>query len=848
MLKQSIGIMAACLVLGLTSCSDDNPWMGAAGHGAIRLQVSTDGRVRDAVPETRAGSETLPNVPPVEDFSIKLVKDDGSFSKEYPRLADFQAEQSFPTGTYTLSALYGDANEMGFDEVAFAGSTKVTVLEGETAEAQVTATVAHSLISITYTDGFKNYLHSYSAAVHTDGHGYLDIPADAQGPAYVVPGKVNVAVTFSNQQNQSVTLQPAEFMALAGHHYHITMDVNNGANGVAQLQILFDDSVEQESVEIDLTSELFTSPGPTVTPQGFTDGQAVEFLAGEAPNDKYRFNVISHGGLKEVNLTINSTAYTPPFGKEINLIGASEEVQRQLEELGIECKGIFRNPDKMAIVDCSGLPKNLPAGEYEISLQAKDAFTRISDAVSFKFNAVAPHLEASGLSAIAGLNEGSVAVTYNGSNPEQDITFKAYDQYGNWVDAKVQSAARQAKTRAIESNTYVFTIKLPDTSRNPMPVKVYLYGQEMQQISLPVEQPAYSVAADALARKVLVKVTASGNQTELITQALNFFENGTKIAESRIVRESTDGMVTISGLNPGQSYTLQASLNNKPGDGAKSLTFTTETATDVTNGDFAATTETININPINAGGVYSYSFTFITDDYQNRSSIVVNTPNGWGNINNITCNQNSSLMNTWYVVPSTFVDPATGYVTVRTVGYNEDGPAIPKGSATLSNYYSRTAPDKSAFKVAAGQLFYGNSADGTSFNTRPSSMTFAYQFAPKNGETGSAKVVVYSGNTVIGAGKLNVSNTSGTAQVDIKYIDSASLFGKSATSIAIVFQSSSATEPYIDVPSGTDLSDNPNSALVPTRSPFKGDTLAANSYKSFASGSVLTIQNVKLNY
>lgn len=832
--------------------------MGEGGQGAIILQLSADGKVTNALPQTKAEEETLLfELPSVEDFSIRLEKTDGSFSKDYPTVEHFKKETGFPTGAYKLTALYGDPREMRFGIPAFYGSTDLVVLEGQTTAATVTATVAHALISIDYTDEFKNYLHDYSAEVHSDGYGYLAITEDAEGVACVVPGNVKIAVEFTNPQNQTVKLQPAEFEALAGHHYHIVMNVNGGEVGDAQLQITFDNSLTREEVLIDLTEELFTSPAPTVKAVGFDNNADLEFLSGEAPEGQLRFNVISHGGLKEVNLSLNGTdasgkSFVPAFGNELNLVNAPANAQNQLAQLGIDCKGLFNNPDKMAIVDFSSLPGKMAPGSYEISLSAKDSYSRVSDPVTFRFTAVAPTLEATGLTAIAGLNEGTVSVSYNGSHPDTDITFKAQNKMGVWVDAKVLGIIESAKTRALPVNNYVFTIQLPDTEHSPMNVKVYLYGEEKQTVTLDIEQPQYSLSADGFAGKVLVKVSASDEQLPLITANLNFFEEGVKIADDRIRRNVEDGFITISGFNPSESdanlnsYTLYSSFGSKVDSNSKSVGFTTEVASNLPNADFQSFSETINIPQINAGAPYEYSVWVFKGHYQNRSSIVINTPDEWDNVNSITCNYDgSSEKNTWYVVPSTLQTKA-GEVVIRTVGYNPNGPALQEDVASTWGYYSKNHPTYDQLIARAGELSYGTeSSKGKAFSSRPASMTFNYAYESRNGESARARVVVYSNGNVIGTGTADVNSASGQSTVSIKYVDDRNLFNKKATSIAVVFTSSTVATPYIYIPEGDELNDNPNP--VPNAGSW-GASISANSYKSYASGSQLTISNVNLNY
>ena len=849
-----------CMLAGLlvfTACNDDNPWMGPAGRGGISLNVRADGHVADAVPLTRA--DALFTVPAADDFSIKLEKNDGSYSRTFATLADFRAEDGFPTGVYTISAFYGNPEEEGFDVPYFFGSEQVTVLEAREAEVSILSKVANSLVSLTYTDNFKNYMTAYLARVHSEGHSYIDIPAEETRPAFVAPGNVGLTVSFTNPQGQSVTIQPTEFTAQGGHHYHITLDVNGGNVGTASLVVSFDDSLTKEDVTIDLTDELFTSPGPSINPQGFVSGEEVEFLAGEAPAQKYRFNVISHGGLKEVNLTIASDTYVPPFGKELNLMEANETQQQQIAELGIDVKGIFKNPDRMAYIDISELPMHLPSGKYTVSVVAKDNFTRVSEPGSISFTAVAPTLDVTPLSAMAGINQGSLSVSYNGSHPDKDISFKAQNKNGIYVDAPVTSCLEATKTRSIPVNDYIFTIQLADTEHDPVPVKVFLYGNEVKTVNLKVEEPSYTLAADGFATKAYIKVNASDDQIALITANIRLFKDGAAIPAANIVDRNTEtGVITITGLEPNHDYEVKGTLRNSLSENSPVVSFRTEANLQLANGGFDQIERTID-ETINSGGQYKAGSSNSRFVY-NTADVVVDVPlrsTGWATLNPLTYFTGSTSKNTWFMVPSTFMN-ADGAVVIRSVAYSHEG-VEPEGASNgglSTKYYNGTAPD---FQYrSSGELFLGSydftgtasRKDGISFASRPSSVTFDYSYVPYNNEMGDVYVAVLdaSGNVIVSK-TVNITSASNSSMtVTLPAYE----FGRKAASLRICFRSSNGSV-STKVPSGDDLNeryDADNSVLNAHVSPPAGGSFHVpnNLYKALSTGSVLTVDNVKLNY
>lgn len=841
--------MFAALAAGLASCSDDNPWASEAGTGGLKLHLRADSEVTDARPQTRAQGLTAPSA---SDFSIRLEKMDGSFSQTWPLLSDFDAEDSFSTGAYTLTAFYGNPEEEGFDKPYFEGTTQVTVLEQRLTEAELTATLANTMVSIDYTDAFKKYFSDYKTTVHSEGHTYVEIPKEEIRPAFIAPGEVDLTVEFTKPNGKSAKVQPASFAALARHHYHITFDVNGGNVGEAQLTIIFDDTLAQEDVTIDLTDELFSSPAPSIKPVGFTDGQQLELLSYTAPENPLKFTVIAYGGLSEAMLTISSADYAPAFGKEINLVGATPAQQQQIADAGIKVIGLFKNPDKMASVDISGLIAKLPAGDYEISMMAKDSYTRVSDPISVKFTSVPLQLTATPQMGVFGTNQAIIEVAYNGSNPKEDITYQAMNRNGVYVAAAVTSCQETTRTRSIPVRNYLMGITLPDAEREDIPVKVFLKGKEVAQLTVRLVQPEYSLQHDDYSTYSVIKVnTTEPDMRASVTNALRLYMAAgsgtpTGIGSSQLRRDTEHGFIYITGLTPSTQYTLKASLTSDMSN-TKDLSLSTENAAAIPNGDFSQVHETINIGSIQTGGQYTGTI-FSKPKYPIHSSIVRSEADGWASINAKTCWTGSANMNTWFCIPSTWVDG--GIANIQSVGFNHNG-SEPSFTKETGVYYSKNAPSFGDANRASGELFLGSYSfngtesrtDGIVFASRPQSITFDYSYAPYGNENGLAYIALTAADgTIVASGTMQLTANS---QMTTKTISLGNYaFGKKATGIQVRFLSTGSGVPGLNIPSGTALRESAVNAGNFTRPPV----ISANNYAAKATGTLLRIDNVKLNY
>lgn len=842
-------LAAACA--GLTSCSDESPWGGSDSEGGIRLDLSTDGRV---MRQTRADEAVSPMVPDGDSFAISLTKSDGSYSKNWSSVEGFNRESAFPIGDYDVVATYGDVNVEGFGLPAYRGVTQVHVSPGAVSDAHITATLANAMVTIRYTDDFKANFSAYSASIQTEGHDYVVFAQNEDRPAYISPSEVKLNLTLTNSAGESVTIRPAGFTANARHHYAVTIGVtDDSVTGDLALDVVFDEDVVAETVEVPLGDELWTAPAPTVTAKGFST-EALSMIEGDAPANALEFHVFAFGGLHAATLNVvTSSLYAPAFGRSVELVNADDLVQSQLKAEGVDCAGFFRNVDKMGVVNVTKFVENLPAGDYKVQLQVVDALTRTSKPTELSVNVTPVTIEASAPTKADFLStEVTVDVTTNCEAVKEKVTFKAPDENNRMVEVPVKSVtevtapAGKAARAAGESHTYRYVLDVAAVSGSEVDVQV-IYGNKVQEVKVPVDVPEFDMAVDAFARYIVVKVNPKdASQLAEIVGGLEFFNGSNRILASNITRDSSTGLITIAGFTPGVTYTSVKAFLGKI---EKTLpAFTTEAATDVPNGEFSMidTENAINITGIQVGGPYRNT---AVKTYTNTSDIVRSNPLHWANLNKLTCWEGSSNKNTWFLVPSTYVE--NGTVVIRTVGYSHNGttPAV-SGNNLNTTYYCTNAP--SGLSVAAGELFLGSytvdnqgkgtASEGRSFSSRPGSLSFSYMYKTEHsedkGEKGYVAIEIKdeSGNTLASrSAELPVADT----MTDFSLALPSYPFGRKAAVICLKFKSSSSANPGIHIPKGSELNDG---ATTIDR------TIDANKYKAYAYGAVLTVDNVKLNY
>lgn len=843
-------VASACILGGCAG--DDNPWQSSTDGGSLRLSLSADGNIAAS---TRADDTKATIIPAAADFGVSLSRTDGSFNKKWNLLEEFNKEELFPIGEYKIEAFYGDRDVEGFENPWFYASDNVAVTAGDQKNVSLTATLANSMVSIRYTDEFKSNFTSYSAAIRSTGHDYVVFAQNEDRPAYMAPSQIELNLTLTNASGKKVTLQPAGFRAEARRHYIVKIGVNGASStGNLTLDVQFEEDVVSETVEVPLGDELFEAPAPSVVAKDFTDGETMSAFESFTPQGNPRYEVYAFGGLKEVVLTLNqSSTYHSPFGSEVQLVGASAIDQANVTASGIEVTGLFRNPDKMGIVALKNFLAKLPIGSHTVTLVAKDVQTRVSEPVTLHVVVSAVDIR---IEPVANMEyrgtEGEIYLSTNSPDVRDRVAFKVTVDERDAEILEITDLSSAEGTATLPYK-YKYKVKTPELRLESSPLKAY-YGSSADpraETRLVVDFPKYDILVDPFAKKVKLKVVPEdASKLSQITSDIVIISNGRQVDENRVQKNLTTGIINVFDLTESTTYSnVEFALSNASNPRTAIPAFTTESATIVPNGDFSVESDQrVNFGnrTIQVGSKYRNT---VFTDYTISSSIDRGMPSGWSSINAKTCFDGASNANSWYVVPSTFLE--NGRVIVRTVGYSHNGKDLGvSGNSANFTYYGTNYPEKADLNIAIGELFLGSYAfdsngeqrvDGVSFTSRPLTLSFQYRYTPCNNENAEAYIkVLNSSGKEISQGVLRMEATSEmkTATVVLDIYE----FGENASLLQLGFKSTSSSirVPEINIPTGSALDEGFDS---------RGDkTKPANDYKAFAMGSELVIDDVKLGY
>ncbi len=857
--------LCGATVLLLVSCANEENQVDS-GYGSINVKVSADYQV---VPVTRSTTEiTETTNPDVSEFALKLVSADGSFSRAWDSLADFDPAEKIPVGTYTMSAYYGNLEEEGFDKPYYLGQSDVAVRYRENTPVEILCTLANVKVTVEYSDAFKKYFADYATTIHAAEGDYIKFEKEETRAAYVKPGKITIQTYLKKQNGIESTFEPAAIEnAQPRQHYRIKLDIADNAAGEAQLSISFDETTETQPIAIDISDEVMVAPAPSFLPAGFEPGTPLEVKENSYPdNRQVNISLTAKAGLSACTLTTSSACLeSEGWPREIDLVNLSSENRALLSRLGLKLKGFTEMGSKMGFIDFAELFAHLHtldgSDQHTFTLSAKDMYGKVSESpitlsvksipITFALQTPEP--------VFVGSKSVTIPVEFDGAYIDQ-VKFS----YLNAEGAKVNSNSTVVSS---EGNLYQIKISIEATDKPVVVEGSYANGAKTSTISIPVKTPAFTITAeeyDIWARRATVKLTAEDSQyQEAVDRYAVLFANSTGQWET-VASTLSQGRRVITGLNPDTRYQLRGSCNsgqdnvNYSGD----LTLRTESATAVPNGDFEEIAQTISVTDMNQGGKYSVW----PVNYQNTCSFTIQEPTGWASVNAKTCNLSAANQNSWFVIPSTYnttltwdayrsfapstVTPdlyrdltaqsGSNAMVVRNVAWDANGttPAT-SGGAFNTTYYNTNVPNianRSAGKLFLGSYSYSGGSEtyteGVSFASRPSALKGWYKYANDGNdptETGVVTVTLLNGQKVIATGTARLSAAADYTEfsVPVTY----SVTNQKATTLRIMITSSNHAS----------YNQSEESAAIKT-------SVSNGQYESASRGATLTIDNLTFTY
>lgn len=785
-MKLIYGVLSSALLIAAgSSCSDDyNPGGGTSGKINPQLDLDVNAITSRS---TSAGRDASPVS--VNDLKLRLSSTDGSFVKEWNSIADFDNNELFKVGTYTLEAIYGDVEDEGFEKPYYYASTQLTVKENKVTQVSMNAQLTNSMVSIATTEAFRSYFTNYSFQAHAEGGDYVNFTSTETRPGYLRPGKVTVTTDVTKPNGLSATLEAAVFVAESKHHYTVTVDVNNGQAGDAQLVITYDDMLSQEDVYIDLSDEILSAPAPAVIAQGFEAGTTATVIEGSSDAAAPAFFINAEGGIKSVVLSTRSTSLIEQgWYNEIDLAAATPAQQSKLKSLGLDVKGLFGNIGQMAQIDLSGVLSHIRYLEgsdnvSEFTVVAKDNYSKVSDPLTFsvKVEPIVIGLSED-VTPSVGASTMTVALTYNGTDIARNVKIQYKNLRGTWSDATI------TKVTEVSDNNYIVEIDGIPADDTTVTLRAVAAGKESDEVT--IAKGGFTIAStanDMFATRARIVPAYFDDELEAAASSVKYeiSEDGSNFTPVSHTMES-DGSSWLTGLPSGKNLTVKATINGK----IAKTEITTEEAAQLPNSKMEEWWMA------RSGGNWQFYYAFAEGTETAMQA--------WDTINEETTSEPGSgtFGGAAYKALSSTKPDASGHdgqcALIRTVAWGSGNTAA--GSISAVDH------------ISAGQLYLGKfNAIGQTpnygylFTSRPVSLSFWAKYqAQKSDDYGSAEIRVLdaSGNEIC-SNSIDISTNHGNWGIftmPLQYPVNA----PKAASIVVIFKSTAhpngATKDYIKLP------------------------------------------------
>jgi hypothetical protein len=812
-------VLGFATTISITACHED---IGISGGGSVG-KIAPHIELNTTVESSKKSASRAETGITANDLALKITAEDGSYSGSWNSLSDFPSDNTFAVGNYLVEALYGSVETEGFESPAYYGSQNITVHEDETTDVSLTATLANTMLSVDYTDAFKNYMTSWSAEAHSAGGEYIYFTQDETRPAYMRPGTVTLNVEFTKPNGTSAKLQVAQFNGVARHHYHMTVDIENGA-GDAVLKVIYDDALDTETVEIDLSDELLNAPAPEITGEGMVNGSLISHFEGDEITQSLKANIVARGTIAGATLTTQSTdLIAAGWPAEIDLVAATSAQQATLKSLGLNVVGLYKNPEKMALIDFTQVLNHTYNAVF--TLEVRDVYGKVSDAFSFSIKVEEMQLAIVSASKFAyDADELTFQLQYNGSN-KQAINVKYINELGVYQDATITNIA-DTDTNGVYDVTFTTGTSLSSVQFYATVAGKQTAAYTVQRADIPVTVAAADV--DVYATKATVTGTINDAEEVSSPKLAYRVKGASSWTEATTTESGTALSASLTGLSDNTTYELAAINSGKVVSAIK--TFTTEEAAQLPNSDME--------DWYRESGKTSYWWI----DYPGKTTASGTTV--WGTMNLLTTSEGGSAgaPGCGYAAKSgtTNVTGDDAYdgtsALVQTVGWGSGNTAWNNKIATGSTL---GIPNGGACNnLTVGQLYLGsyNSSTllpdyGMTFSSRPSSLSFYYKYVPKNSaDYGVAEIhVLDASGAVIAETTQTLSTVSSYTKVTLSLTYGAS--AKKAASLQVTFKSSGNSD--CQTISNDNLSSPPSSTVT-----------TAQGYI----GSKLYVDNLSLNY
>ncbi len=228
------------------ACSKQAP---APGTGSLHLSLSSVDWVDETVKGTLADYGVTP--PAAADFLL-TIRNAGGQVYWSGKVSEWTGEIALVEGHYTVSAVYGNEGEEGFEKPWFSALEEVDIVADRAHEVVLTARLANTMVKVARTEMFDHYFQDCSLTFVTGNGTTIPYPADETRPVFIEAYRFGIRGTVTARESGKVYPIEADYNeGIAGATCY-TLQLGAETVGGVSISILFNDQVDKISLEEDM--------------------------------------------------------------------------------------------------------------------------------------------------------------------------------------------------------------------------------------------------------------------------------------------------------------------------------------------------------------------------------------------------------------------------------------------------------------------------------------------------------------------------------------------------------------------------------------------------------------------
>ncbi|MBP3356639.1 MAG: DUF4493 domain-containing protein [Rikenellaceae bacterium] len=289
-----------------------------------------------------------------DDCTVNICNENGGIVRQWHAVAEIPDKVWLASGDYCVEAMAGVKADATFDGPYYYGKQDFTISPTTDARADVVATIANSMVKITFTSGVDQYLENYKATL-SSSKASLDFD-NATGEAYgyfLLPeGENKLAWSFTGTKKEGGSLSKSgEITVQPGKLYSMSFSYTSAGSG----QLVF--GIEISDAETAVNNDVSIYGKPVIDGAGFDLSEVQQF----ADND---FSVSVRTAAELKTLTVSGETLGDASGG--NLLTA--EGKAALEAKGVSISGATEKSAQ--VVFSKTIFEALNAGRYSFKIEA----------------------------------------------------------------------------------------------------------------------------------------------------------------------------------------------------------------------------------------------------------------------------------------------------------------------------------------------------------------------------------------------------------------------------------------------------------------------------------------------